>query len=47
MLYFTLKKRIKPNKEILNLLKKTDYDVINGAVKVLDGTNAKFIFPVK
>ena len=47
MLDFTLEERIKPNKEILDLLKKTDYEVINGAVKVLDGTNAKFILPVQ
>lgn len=46
MLDFTLEERIKLNKEILNLLEKTDYEVINGAVKVLEGTNAKFILPV-
>ena len=47
MLDFTLEERIKPNKEILDLLKKSDYEVINGAVKVLDGTNSKFILPVQ
>ena len=47
MLDFTLEERIKPNKEILDLLKKNDYEVINGAVKLLEGTNAKFILPVQ
>lgn len=47
MLNFTLEERIKPNKEILDLLEKTDYKVINGAVKILEGTNAKFIMPVQ
>ena len=41
MLDFTLEERIKPNKEILDLLEKTDYEVINGDVKVLDGINFK------
>ncbi len=43
MLNFTLEERIKPDKEILKLLSKTQYKVINGAVKTLDGTNVKFI----
>lgn len=33
MLDFTLEERIKLTKEILDLLKKTDYEVINGACK--------------
>ena len=47
MLNFTLEKRIKPDKEILELLSKTQYKVVNGAVKTLDGTNVKFIKPVE
>ncbi len=47
MLNFTLEERIKPDKEILELLSKTQYKVVNGAVKVLDGTNVKFIKPVE
>ena len=47
MLNFTLEERIKPDKEILELLSKTQYKVVNGAVKTLDGTNVKFIKPVE
>ena len=43
MLNFTLEERIKPGKEILELLSKTQYKVVNGAVKVLDGTNVNNI----
>ena len=43
MLNFTLEERIKPDEEILELLSKTQYKVVNGAVKTLDGTNVKFI----
>ena len=43
MLNFTLEERIKPDEEILELLSKTQYKVVNGAVKVVDGTNVKFI----
>ena len=32
MLNFTLEERIKPDKEILELLSKTQYKVVNGAV---------------
>jgi hypothetical protein len=35
MLDFTLEERIKPTKEILDLLEKTDYRVINGAIKII------------
>ena len=47
MLNFTLEERIKPDEEILELLSKTQYKVVNGAVKTLDGTNVKFIKPVE
>ena len=47
MLNFTLEERIKPDEEILELLSKTQYRVVNGAVKTLDGTNVKFIKPVE
>lgn len=47
MLNFKLEERIKPNEEILVLLQKTDYKVVNGAVKILEGTNVKMIFPVQ
>lgn len=47
MLDFTLEKRINPTKEILNLLEKTNYRVINGAIKTLEGTNVKFVMPVQ
>ena len=45
MLNFKLEERIKPDKEILilELLSKTQYKVVNWAVKTLDGTNVKFI----
>ena len=43
MLNFKLEERIKPDEEILELLSKTQYKVVNGAVKTLDGTNVKFI----
>ncbi len=47
MFNFTLEERIKPDKKILGLLSKTQYKVINGAVKTLDETNVKFIKPVE
>ncbi len=47
MLNFTLEERIKPDKEILELLSNTQYKVVNGAIKTLDGTNVKFIKPVE
>lgn len=47
MLNFTLEERIKPDEEILELLSKTQYKVVNGAVKTLDGTNVKFIKSVE
>lgn len=47
MLNFKLEERIKPNEEILVLLQKPDYKVVNGAVKILEGTNVKMIFPVQ
>lgn len=47
MLNFKLEERIKPNEDLLVLLQKMDYKVINGAVKTLEGTNIKIIFPVQ
>jgi hypothetical protein len=47
MLDLTLEERINPTKEILDLLEKTDYRVINGAIKTLEGTNVKFVMPVQ
>ena len=47
MLNFTLEERIKPDEEILELLSKTQYKVVNVDVKTLDGTNVKFIKPVE
>ena len=47
MLNFNIEEQIKPNKEILLLLEKADYRVINGAIKTLEGTNVKFIKPVQ
>ena len=34
MLNFTLEERIKPDKEILELLSKTQYKVVNGAYNI-------------
>jgi len=36
MLNFKLEERIKPNEEILALLQKTDYKVVNGAVLMIE-----------
>ena len=47
MLNFKLEERIKPNEDLLVLLQKMDYKVINGAIKTLEGTNVKIIFPVQ
>ena len=41
MLNFKLEERIKPNEDLLVLLQKMDYKVINGAIKTLEGTNVK------
>ena len=43
MLNFTLEEQINPNKEILELLNKTSYKANKGTIKVLNGTNLKFI----
>ena len=45
MLNFILEEQIYPNKEILELLNKTSYKVNKGTIKVLNGTNLKFIKP--
>ena len=47
MLNFTLEKHIKPNKEIFKLLDKTTYKVNKGTIRVLNGTNLKFIKPTE
>lgn len=45
MLNFTLEEEINPNKEILVLLDKISYKANKGTIKVLNGTNLKFIKP--
>ena len=45
MLNFTLEEHISPNKEILELLNKVSYKVNKGTIRVLNGTNHKFIKP--
>ena len=42
MLNFTVEERIKPDKEILELLSKTQYKVVNGAVKTIEDENKKY-----
>ena len=38
---------IKPNKEILELLKHSKYEIKNGMIKTLNNTNLKFICPIE
>ena len=38
---------IKPNKEILELLKCTKFKVKNGMIKTLNNTNLKFVSPIE
>ena len=45
MLNFTLEEQINPNKEILDLLNKVLYKANKGTIRVLNGTNLKFIKP--
>ena len=45
MLNFTPEEQINPNKEIFELLNKVSYKVNKGTIKVLNGTNLKFIKP--
>ena len=47
MLNFILEEHISPNKEILELLNKTSYKINKGTIKVLNGTNLKFIKPTE
>lgn len=47
MLNFTLEEEIKPNKEILESLNKTSYKSNKGTIRVLNGTNLKFIKPTE
>jgi hypothetical protein len=46
MLEYTIKETIKPNKEILDILKNYTYKTTNGEIKILENTNLQFILPV-
>ncbi|MCL2383799.1 MAG: hypothetical protein FWC79_06760 [Oscillospiraceae bacterium] len=47
LLEFKVKEELKPNKEILEILKQREYKVIDGAVKVLLKTNLEVITPTQ
>ena len=46
MLEFKIKEELKPNKEILEVLKQHEYKVVDGAVKILLKTNLEVITPI-
>ena len=47
MLEFKTIQEIKPNEEILNIIKNYKYRIINGKIKTLLNTNLQFIEPTK
>jgi len=46
LLEFKMKEELKPNKEILELLKQQEYKVVGGVVKVLLKTNLEVVTPI-
>ena len=47
MLEFKTIKIIKPNNEILNVIKNYKYKIIKGKIKTLSNTNLQFVSPVQ
>ncbi|MBR2707887.1 MAG: hypothetical protein IKE90_00445 [Bacilli bacterium] len=47
MLEFKTIKIIKPNDEILNVIKNYKYKIIKGKIKTLSNTNLQFVSPVQ
>ena len=47
MLEFKTIQELKPNEEILNIIKNYKYRIINGKIKTLLNTNLQFIEPTK
>ena len=47
MLEFKTIKVIKPNEEILDIIKNYNYKIIKGKIKTLSNTNLQFVSPVQ
>ena len=47
MFEFITIKTIKPNEEILNIIKNYKYKIIKGKIKTLSNTNLQFVSPVQ